>query len=69
MERKYGVTYIPRGGNDRSWALVKVSGDEQRGFYATNLMLWGCGKTSATPEGAIRLLVQDMATILSIKPE
>jgi hypothetical protein len=68
---KYLVTYMARSG-DESDAEVDVREYPQLPdapvlYYATNLRLWGCGKNAATPEGAIRLLVQDMATILDIR--
>jgi hypothetical protein len=37
-------------------------------FTATELALWGCGKSAMSPIGAIRNLVQDMATIHTMVP-
>ena len=61
------VKYIKRGETEVKTTQVKVD-HEQFGdkYHATNLELWGCGKSSPTKEGAVRVLVQDMATILSI---
>jgi hypothetical protein len=68
----YKVTYMARSGNEDD-AIVKVDAttdhNGQPCFYATNLRLWGCGKNAATPEAAIRMLVQDQATILHIAKE
>lgn len=65
---RYSVVYVPRGKKGHDTATVTVDQDSyDKTYTATNLRLWGCGKRSATPEGAIRLLVQDMATIVSIQ--
>lgn len=64
------VQYRDRSGKN-GVATVKVDYSEYDDvYYATNLALWGCGKNSRTIEGAVRLLVQDMATIVAItKPD
>lgn len=61
------VKYIPRAGGEAREAIVKVDMSGAH-FYATNLELWGCGKMAQSPAGAIRALVQDMATVLSMTP-
>lgn len=63
----YDVTYIPRGDTKPLLGTVRVDELGPNQFCATHLGLWGCGKTASTPEGAIRLLVQDMATILKME--
>lgn len=62
------VTYSPRGSTEVRTAEVKVDMSGAQ-FYATNLGLWGCGKMAYSPAGAIRMLVQDMATILEMAPK
>ena len=61
------VTYTPRNSTEILTAVVEVRMDGAK-FSATNLDLWGCGKGSFSPAGAIRALVQDMATIVSLAP-
>lgn len=64
------VTFTPRNGTGQQTADVRVDRSEWAGevtYSATNLTLWGCGKNSSTWEGAVRALVQDMATIHSMK--
>ena len=65
MKENWLVTYMARSGEE-SDTVVVVTKDEEGAFYATNLRLWGCGKRASTPKGAIRMLVQDMATILDM---
>jgi hypothetical protein len=65
MTVTYAVQYIPRNSSQVANTTVKVDGDAERGYYATNLALWGCGKTARTPQGAIQMLAQDMATIVN----
>lgn len=62
------VTYVPRNGKETLTAEVQVDMSGAQ-FYATNLGLWGCGKMAYSPAGAIRMLVQDMATIVSMTPK
>jgi PII-like signaling protein len=65
----YTVRYISRQGVAGVASVRVDTTTDHTGatmFYATKLGLWGCGKNSSTPEGAIRQLVQDMATIVSI---
>jgi hypothetical protein len=38
---------------------IKVDEDAAGGFYATNLDVFGCGKTRPTPGSAIKYLVGD----------
>lgn len=61
------VSYYPRGGSAAGplqVAEVKISYSEyDKKYYAMGL--WGCGKMAASPEGAIRMLIQDMAVIES----
>lgn len=65
----YTVTYV-KSLTDHETRTAQVTVSENgsnTGFYATALGLWGCGKNSSTPEGAIHMLVQDMAAIVSIE--
>jgi hypothetical protein len=68
---RYTVLYKSHTGVDGA-TIVKVDETTDHTgatvFYATNLSLWGCGKNASDPEQAIRNLVQDQATILSITP-
>jgi hypothetical protein len=61
------VTYIKRGETEQRTTTVRMGMDGAQ-FYATNLEFWGCGKMSYSPKGAIKMLVQDMATIVDMKP-
>lgn len=65
------VTFVPRNGGAKQRVEVKVEETTnhlgERAFYATNLDLWGCGKNARTVEGAVRLLVQDMAMVLKVE--
>jgi len=66
---KYLVHYMARSGDVNDAEVdVRTTTNEHGAtvFYATNLRLWGCGKNATTPEGAIRILIQDMATVLQI---
>lgn len=67
---KYKVTYMARSGNEDDTVVSVDATTDHTGapvFYATRLGLWGCGKNAATPESAIRMLVQDQATILHME--
>lgn len=64
------VTFTPRNGTGHQIADVRIDRDEWAGevsYSATNLTLWGCGKSSTTWQGAVHALVQDMATIVEMK--
>lgn len=65
-ETTWTVKFTDRTGKVQDTATVRVSQDgfDPSIFYATGK--WGCGKNASTPEGAIRMLVQDMAQILSM---
>jgi len=64
---KVFVQYTDRSGKPgKTTVEVSPAHDsrfENGGFYASGL--WGCGKNSGTVSGAIRLLMQDMATMVS----
>lgn len=68
VNRKVKVQFADRAGTVDE-AVVIVTYDKW-GFYgrfnATNLALWGCGKSAANIEGAVRNLVQDMGIVLWI---
>ena len=70
MRQTWKVTYLARSGNEDDCEVEvrpTINEDNEAGFYAVNLRLWGCGKTRMSPELAIRSLIQDMATILNME--
>lgn len=67
MDAIWQVKYQPRGSTEVRETTVRIDFDAPW-FSATNLDLWGCGKNAPSPKGAIRALVQDMATIVEMTP-
>lgn len=63
--RRIYIGYVDRAGTP-DVAQVSVYRDKwaqgARKFYASGK--WGCGKNAASIEGAVRMLVQDMAIVL-----
>jgi len=66
---KVFVKYTDRSGKPGETTVEVSPAHDSRfengGFYATKLGLWGCGKVSDSVPGAIRMLMQDMATMTS----
>lgn len=62
---KVMVRYVDRNGVEGN-AEVRVDEYRPGRYTATNLALWGCGKEASSVQGAVYLLVQDMASVKSI---
>jgi hypothetical protein len=66
----FGVTYTNHGG-PRKYAVVSTHAKQMDGqlwYYAKNLDVFGCGKDHATPEGAVRRLVNDHGQVIEVRP-